>query len=95
MTARTTAERHPLIPPQLASHSFRISPASSPIPDFAGRRSDAGLVGCNRAATAQPNHPSSNVIGNELRRALLSRDMNGESSGIRRFRFLKATDNPC
>lgn len=95
MTARMTAERPPLIPPHPLPHSLRAFPASLPLPDFQGFRLDASHVRRIRPAAAKPNLPSSNVIGNELRRALLSRDMNGESSGIRRFRFLKATDNPC
>jgi hypothetical protein len=95
MTARTTAERLPLIPPHRLPHSFRASPAFPHLPDSHGFRPDAAHASDLRSAASKPNYPSSKIIGNELRRLLLSSDMNGESSGIRRFRFLKATDNPC
>jgi hypothetical protein len=95
MTVRTTAERLPLIPPHPLPQSLRASPASSHLPDFEDLRLEVLHASHTDPAASQTNLPSSNFIGNELRRQLLSGDMNGESSGIRRFRFLKATDNPC
>lgn len=96
MTVRKSAERLPLIPPHLLPHSFRFSSASSHLSDYdAGvRTDDADDARRILAATADKNLPS-NDVGNVLRRPLSSGDIDGESSGIHRFRFLRATDNPC
>jgi len=94
MTACTAADRHPLSMPLTAPSVPRISSLLLVTRIHAHPHLRMSLR-VAQSASQNIERPRSNISGNELRAPALAGDMDGESSGIRRFQLLKALDNPC
>jgi hypothetical protein len=95
MTAPTAADRHPLSMPLPTPTASRNSPFLLVSPVFTAIRTCGCAIASLHARRSTTNRSDSNAIGNDLRAPVLTGDMDGESSGIPRFQFLKALDNPC